>query len=321
MDLDISPDEQKKQLYYRDARTGGYYGEIWKTVGKCVFCDMRKKYIVMEEGGMVLTVALFAYIDGNVMIVPRRHVKSVKELSDEEWQAARKLMYIAKKLIRKIYGIKGVQYVLRDGGITAQSTVADHLHIHVVPFDAPDLSTWNYRKLTYTPLENAGLFKQHTSTMAKLSEKFDEKYTAPMSVTRDKKEVYREAFQQLLTNKKASQAKKTARVGASVIVGDKVISMCNVNLAEGPMEHEKDGTWVSPPTVSHAEERCIAYAAKEGLSLQGATMLVSLSPCMVCSRLIVNSGVKELHYIDDWWDQNALQFLAENGVNVKKLPY
>ncbi|HEX9153619.1 MAG TPA: HIT family protein [Candidatus Saccharimonadales bacterium] len=173
---DISPEEQKKQGYYRDARTGGYYGEIWQSVGKCVFCDLRDKYIVMEENGMVLTVALYAYIDGNVMIVPRRHVRSVKELTTEEWETARKFMYIAKKLIRKIYDIKGVQYVIRDGGITAQSTVSDHLHIHVIPFDAPDLSVWNYRQLKYTPLENAQLFRKHDKKIIELGKRYDEKY-------------------------------------------------------------------------------------------------------------------------------------------------
>ena len=176
MGLELSPEERKKQEYYRDARTGGYYGEIWTTVGKCVFCDLREKYIVHEENGMVLTVALFAYIDGNVMIIPRRHVRSVKEMTAEEWETARKLMYIAKKLVRKIYGIKGIQYILRDGGITAQSTVSDHLHIHVVPFDAPDLSVWNYRKLKYTPLENAELFRAQRKKIAELGKRFEEKY-------------------------------------------------------------------------------------------------------------------------------------------------
>lgn len=174
--MKLTPDEQKKQEYYRDARTGGYYGQIWTTVGKCVFCDLREKYIVHEENGMVLAVALFAYIDGNVMIIPRRHVRSVKELTPEEWETARKLMYIAKKLIRKIYSIKGLQYIIRDGGIEAQSTVSDHLHIHVVPFDAPDLSTWNYRKLKYTPLENAELFRSQRKKMVELSKRFEEKY-------------------------------------------------------------------------------------------------------------------------------------------------
>ncbi|HEU4914236.1 MAG TPA: deaminase [Candidatus Saccharimonadales bacterium] len=320
--LDLTPEEQQKQEYYRDARTGGYYGKIWTSVGKCVFCDLREKYVVMEENGMVMTVALFAYIDGNVMIMPRRHVKSVKELTSEEWQTARKMMYVAKKMIRKIYGIKGIQYIVRDGGIEAQSTVSDHLHIHVIPFDAPDLSTWNYRKLKYTPLENATLFRGKARTMAKLAEKFEEKYAAEPEASADKKEVYLAAFKQTLASKKKSLAKKTAKVGAAIIAGDTVISMSNANLVGGPMEYQKeDGTWTSPPTVSHAEERCISQAAKQGLSLDGATMIVTLSPCMACSRQIVNSGIRELHYIDDWWDQEALGFLRENDVKVVKLPY
>lgn len=174
--MKLSPEEKKQQEYYRDARTGGYYGEIWQTVGKCVFCDMRDKYIFHEENGIVMTVALFAYIDGNFMIVPRRHVRSVKELTDEEWETVRKFMYIAKKLIRKVHGLKGLQYILRDGGIEAQSTVSDHLHIHCIPFDAPDLSVWNYRTLKYTPLENAELYKKQAKKIKELGQKFEEKY-------------------------------------------------------------------------------------------------------------------------------------------------
>jgi diadenosine tetraphosphate (Ap4A) HIT family hydrolase len=174
----MKPDseEQKKQEYYRDARTGGYYGKIWTSVGKCVFCDLRDKYIFFEENGMVMTVALFAYIDGNLMIIPRRHIKSVKELTPEEWETARKMMYIAKKLIRKVHGIKGLQYIIRDGGIEAQSTVSDHLHIHCIPFDAPDLSSWNYRTLKHTPLENAELYRAQERQIQKLAQKFEEKY-------------------------------------------------------------------------------------------------------------------------------------------------
>jgi len=174
--MKLTPEEKKKQEYYRDARTGGYYGEIWTTVGKCVFCDLRDKYIVHEENGIVLTVALFAYIDGNLMIVPRRHVKSAKELTDEEWQTVRKFMYIAKKMIRKIHGLKEIQYVIRDGGLAVNSTVQDHLHVHCIPSDAPDLSVWNYRKLKYTPLENAELFRRQRKKIADLSKRFEEKY-------------------------------------------------------------------------------------------------------------------------------------------------
>lgn len=169
-----SAEEQRQQELYRDARTTGEYDQIWQNVGKCVFCDLRDKYIFHEENGVVMTVVLYAYIDGHFMVIPRRHVHSVKELTSDEWETMRKMFYIAKKLIRKVHGIRGMQIVQKDGA-QAQSTV-EHIHFHCVPFDDPTLSTWNYRKLKNTPLENADLYKARYDAIAKLSKRFAEKY-------------------------------------------------------------------------------------------------------------------------------------------------
>jgi len=170
----MSKNENKKQIGYRDARITGEYDGIWQTVGKCVFCDMREKYIVHEENGVVLTVPLYAYIDGHLNIIPQRHIRSAKELTSKEWETVRKLSYLSKKMIREIHGIKGIQFIQKEGA-DAQSTV-EHLHFHVVPFDAPDLSTWNYRKLKNTPLENADLYKEKSDKFKKLSKRYDKKY-------------------------------------------------------------------------------------------------------------------------------------------------
>ncbi len=172
--MTLTPAEKKKQEGYRDARVTGKYHDIWQSVGKCVFCDLNETYKFYEENGIVMTVALYAYIDGHIMIIPRRHVRSVKELTASEWETMRKCMYLAKKLIRQAHGIKGMQIVQKDGS-EAQSTV-EHLHFHCVPFDAPDLSVWNYRKLNYTPLENVNRYKNFDKKTQKLSKRFKEKY-------------------------------------------------------------------------------------------------------------------------------------------------
>lgn len=172
--MKLSPEEQEKQQYYRDARITGEYDKIWQNVGHCAFCFLNDSYVYYEENGIVLTVALFAYIDGHSMIIPRRHVTSAKELTPLEWETVRKFMYIAKKLIRKEHGIKGVQYILREGA-GAQGTV-DHLHYHCMPFDAPDLSVWNYRQLKFTPIENAKKYQKHTKKIQRLAKRFSERY-------------------------------------------------------------------------------------------------------------------------------------------------
>lgn len=169
--MDISQEEM------RLARTSGSYDKIWQSRDKCVFCDLKDKYIIREENGIVLTVSLYPYIDGHMMAIPRRHVQSPKELSSLEWETIRKFNYIAKKLIRKAHGHKSMWTLLREGGAKADMSVADHLHVHYIPFDNADLSVWNYRDLKHTPLENASIYQGLLSNTEKAATKFSQKYS------------------------------------------------------------------------------------------------------------------------------------------------
>lgn len=189
--------KDSNQEMMKIARTQDWYDSIWKTVGKCVFCDLRDKYILHEENGIVLTINLYPYIDGQMMAIPRRHVSSPKELSSREWETMRKFSYIAKKIIRKAHGHKGMWSLIREGGEVANMTVTDHLHMQLVPFDAPDLCKWNYRELQYTPLENVKIYKDLTdeviSNLQKFNTKYSNKQTLPIVcdavIIREKSEV------------------------------------------------------------------------------------------------------------------------------------
>ena len=76
---------------------------------------------------------------------------------------------------------------------------------------------------------------------------------------------------------------------------------------------------------SHAEENCIAQAARVGVSLKGCTILLtSLFPCTTCSRLIIQAGIKRViapKVCDNSrWDEQAaiaLEMLHEAGVEVE----
>ncbi len=164
------------QELMKRARTSGEYTTIWQNTGKCVFCDLKEKYIIREENGIVLTVNLYPYIDGQLMAIPRRHVSSPKELTAEEWQTIRKFAYIAKKIIKQAHGIGGMWTVIREGGTKAQMSVSDHLHAQFIPFDEADLCVWNFRELKYTPLENAAIYQKMHKEIEKLSGKYTKKY-------------------------------------------------------------------------------------------------------------------------------------------------
>jgi diadenosine tetraphosphate (Ap4A) HIT family hydrolase/8-oxo-dGTP pyrophosphatase MutT (NUDIX family) len=171
-------DKQVSQQDMKNARTSGQYERIWTNTEKCVFCDLKDKYIIREENGIVLTTSLYPYIDGQLLAIPRRHIRSPKDLTTIEWDTIRKFGYLAKKLIRKVHGHKALWTLLREGGTGAGMSVVDHLHVHFIPFDNADLCSWNYRELQFTPLENAGLYQQLAEVTEKYSQKYAQKYLA-----------------------------------------------------------------------------------------------------------------------------------------------
>ncbi|MBD3250454.1 MAG: hypothetical protein GF381_02720 [Candidatus Pacebacteria bacterium] len=164
------------QEYKKNARTEGHYEQIWQNTGKCVFCDLKDKYILLEENDVALTINLYPYLDGQLMAIPRQHVRSPKELSPTQWETIRKFAYLAKKLVKKIYNHQGLWTLIREGGAEAQMTVTDHLHVQFIPFDQPDLCQWNYRQLENSPLENVSKFEQEADYIKKLLKRFSQKY-------------------------------------------------------------------------------------------------------------------------------------------------
>jgi len=71
-------------------------------------------------------------------------------------------------------------------------------------------------------------------------------------------------------------------------------------------------------SVVHAEANAIAFAAKEGISTKNCTLYVTLSPCMNCSNLIIQSGIKKIIYFEEYRDNSGIEHLKKNGIKVKK---
>jgi len=156
-------------------RSWEWYDEIWKNVGKCVFCDLREKYIVFEKNGVVLTANLYPYTDGHLLIVPRRHVEYLKQLTPQEWETIRAIVYVAKKILRKYLGVKNVWFLYREGPLGQAQKTVGHLHIHVVPYK-DGLMSVNYQPIHIDPKELKGKLKERLDYPDKLFDKFLGRY-------------------------------------------------------------------------------------------------------------------------------------------------
>lgn len=71
---------------------------------------------------------------------------------------------------------------------------------------------------------------------------------------------------------------------------------------------------VTLDTVLHAELNCILKCAKEGRSTKDATLILTLSPCLHCAKLVLQSGVKEVFYVKEYRDTTGINFLNQNNV-------
>lgn len=80
-------------------------------------------------------------------------------------------------------------------------------------------------------------------------------------------------------------------------------------------EDEVDSLLVTRPEVIHAELNAILKCAKEGISCLDARLYVTLSPCVPCSAMIANSGVKEVFYGEVYRDTEGVNRLMQHGVN------
>lgn len=109
----------------------------------------------------------------------------------------------------------------------------------------------------------------------------------------------------------------TRRKVGALIVKDKMIISDGYNGTPAGFENVcelDDGT--TKPYVLHAEANAITKIAKSGNNSDGATLYVTTSPCMECSKLIVQSGIRRVVYSESYRLTDGIDLLKRAGVEV-----
>lgn len=110
------------------------------------------------------------------------------------------------------------------------------------------------------------------------------------------------------------------KVGA-LIVKDKMIISDGYNGTPSGFPNiceSEDG--VTFPFVLHAEANAITKVARSNNSSEGSTLYVSTSPCMECSKLIIQAGIKRVVFSDIYRITDGLDLLRNAGVEIVYLP-
>ncbi len=77
--------------------------------------------------------------------------------------------------------------------------------------------------------------------------------------------------------------------------------------------------WETKPEVLHAETNAISKLAQSTQSSLDATMYLTLSPCMDCAKLIIQSGIKRVVYSEQYRITKGIDLLQTAGIQVDQL--
>ena len=67
----------------------------------------------------------------------------------------------------------------------------------------------------------------------------------------------------------------------------------------------------------HAEQNAIIQAAKHGGNIGGASLYCTNSPCIICTKMIINAGIVRVVYLEGYPDQLSMAMLQESGIEVQ----
>ena len=112
---------------------------------------------------------------------------------------------------------------------------------------------------------------------------------------------------------------KRRKVGA-LVVKDKMIISDGFNGTPSGFENVcEDENNVTRPYVLHAEANAITKLARSHNNSDGATLYVTASPCIECSKLIIQAGIKRIVYGEKYRLDDGINLLKRAGIEVKFL--
>lgn len=112
----------------------------------------------------------------------------------------------------------------------------------------------------------------------------------------------------------------TRRKVGALLVKDRMIISDGFNGTPSGFENicEDPSTGKTKPYVLHAEANAITKVAKSGNNSDGATLYVTDAPCLECSKLIIQAGIRRVVYLIEYSVRDGIELLRRAGIEVCK---
>ncbi len=130
---------------------------------------------------------------------------------------------------------------------------------------------------------------------------------------------FNEMFKKILLATSERSPCHRLQVGCVLVKNNRIISQGYHGFLPGA-QHKSIVRNNHEQATVHAEQNAICDCAKRGVSCEGATAYITHDPCIICTRLLLASGIKDIKYLEDYKNDELVEvFTNELGVNIEKL--
>lgn len=136
----------------------------------------------------------------------------------------------------------------------------------------------------------------------------------------DKQEALDNRYLRMATIWSENSYCKRRQVGALMVKDNMIISDGYNGTPRGFENDCETPEYTSKPYVLHAEANAITKVAKSSNSSDGATIYVTDAPCIECSKLIIQAGIKRVVYCREYRLTDGIDLLRRAGVIVDYMP-
>lgn len=112
---------------------------------------------------------------------------------------------------------------------------------------------------------------------------------------------------------------KRNQVGALMVKNGTIIAQSYNGTISGQSNDCEDDQGNTKKEVCHAEANLISKAAQSTQSSFGASIYTTLAPCIECAKLIVQAGIMQVFYLNEYRDPNGINLLLKCDVDVRKI--
>jgi histidine triad (HIT) family protein len=136
----------------------------------CLFCENKEiaERVIYEDDLVKIFPTNIPITPGHVLVLPKRHILKIDELSEKELVAIKDWIIKIKNVLKQTFEAEGFNIAFNEGEFAGQSV--PHLHIHIVPRKKGDTGIYEYepRKFLYRPGSRMESKEEELSEIAKL---------------------------------------------------------------------------------------------------------------------------------------------------------